>query len=125
MSNSTLPRISLPAILERLEAIFIAAAAVIAYAYLHGDGLFFILLLFVPDVSMIGYVANPRVGSVIYDAAHTYFVPAVLLAVGLALESLVAAQIALIWITHIGIDRLLGFGLKYPTAFKETHLQRI
>ncbi|MBX3062883.1 MAG: DUF4260 domain-containing protein [Anaerolineae bacterium] len=125
MSNSTLSRLSLPAILERLEAIAIAAAAVIAYAYLRGDGVFFIVLLFLPDVSMIGYLANPRVGSVIYDAVHTYLVPAVLLLVGLAFGSLVAVQIALIWITHIGIDRLMGYGLKYPTAFKDTHIQRI
>jgi len=34
-------------------------------------------------------------------------------------------QLALIWLVHIGADRLLGYGLKYPTAFKDTHLQRV
>jgi hypothetical protein len=28
----------------------------------------------------------------------------------------------LIWTAHIAMDRALGYGLKYPTAFKSTHL---
>ena len=44
---------------------------------------------------------------------------------GLAAETVLLVQIALIWITHIGVDRALGYGLKYPTAFKDTHLQRV
>ncbi|RKQ33951.1 DUF4260 family protein [Oceanobacillus halophilus] len=33
--------------------------------------------------------------------------------------------VGLIWTAHIGMDRMIGFGLKYPTAFKDTHIQRI
>jgi hypothetical protein len=40
-------------------------------------------------------------------------------------ESDVALQVRLIWLAHIGLDRAVGYGLKYPTAFKETHLQRV
>jgi hypothetical protein len=40
-------------------------------------------------------------------------------------ESDVALQVSLIWLAHIGLDRAVGYGLKYPTAFKETHLQRV
>ena len=40
-------------------------------------------------------------------------------------DSETAAKVALIWLAHIGMDRLLGYGLKYPSAFKDTHLQRV
>jgi len=36
-----------------------------------------------------------------------------------------ATQIALVWLAHIGFDRFFGYGLKYPTGFKDTHLQRV
>ena len=45
--------------------------------------------------------------------------------IGVVGDSSTATQIALIWLAHIGVDRLLGYGLKYPTGFKDTHLQRV
>ena len=56
---------------------------------------------------------------------HTYVGPVALGATGILADSERAAQVALIWLAHIGMDRLLGYGLKYPTAFKDTHLQRV
>lgn len=56
---------------------------------------------------------------------HTYALPIALGVAGVLGDSSLATQIALIWVAHIGMDRLLGYGLKYPTAFKDTHLQRI
>ena len=84
------------------------------------------MFLLAPDVSLAGYLAGPRVGAVTYNLAHTYAFP-VALAAGclLAGEPGLPVQIALIWAAHIGIDRVLGLGLKYPTAFKDTHLGRI
>jgi hypothetical protein len=86
----------------------------------------FLVFLLAPDVSLAGYLAGPRVGAVTYNLAHTYAFP-VALAAGclLAGEPGLPVQIALIWAAHIGIDRVLGLGLKYPTAFKDTHLGRI
>jgi len=51
--------------------------------------------------------------------------PLVLGAVGIVVGDSLAVQIALAWLAHIGIDRALGFGLKYSTAFDDTHLQRV
>jgi hypothetical protein len=61
-----------------------------------------------------------------YNLAHTYVLP-IALAAGCLLsgEAGLPVQIALIWSTHIGIDRLFGYGLKYPSAFKDTHLGRV
>ena len=30
--------------------------------------------------------------------------------------------LALVWLAHIGLDRLLGMGLKYNDRFAHTHL---
>jgi hypothetical protein len=74
---------------------------------------------------MLGYLANVRVGSVIYNFAHTYITPAILLAIAYFAAKPQLVAIALTWTAHIGFDRLLGFGLKYPTHFKDTHLQHV
>jgi len=98
----------------------IAAAA--AYgAWGSGWGLFAALFL-VPDISMLGYLAGPRVGAACYNAGHSYLGPALLGAAGLGVGQPLAVAIALIWVAHIGFDRMLGYGLKYSTAFGHTHL---
>ena len=116
---------TLPSALLRLEALTVFLGAVIAFIHLGGSGLLFVLLILAPDLSAVGYTVNPRIGSMIYDVVHTYAAPALLILVALLTGSVIALQIALIWTAHIGADRLLGFGLKYPTAFKDTHLQRV
>jgi hypothetical protein len=117
---------SLPAIVLRLESLAVAAAAVALY--LDGDYAIWPLLAFflAPDLSFAAYAAGPRLGALGYNLAHTYVVP-VALAAGclLAGEPGPPVQIALIWAAHIGGDRLLGYGLKYPAAFKDTHLGRV
>jgi hypothetical protein len=78
-----------------------------------------------PDLSMLGYLAGPQAGALAYDSVHTTFLPIALGVIGVLVESDVASQLALIWVAHIGADRVLGYGLKNPTHFKDTHLQRI
>lgn len=112
-------------ILLQAEGFILFATAVTAYAYLAGNGWMFAALLLVPDVSMLGYLRNSVWGSVIYNLAHLVLLPCVLLGLGLIGESPITAQIALIWLAHIGMDRTIGYGLKYPTGFKDTHLQRV
>jgi hypothetical protein len=60
-----------------------------------------------------------------YNSVHTYALPVALGFAGVLAESSLATKLALIWVTHIGLDRALGYGLKYPTDFKDTHLQRV
>ena len=74
---------------------------------------------------MLGYAAGPTVGRAAYDAAHTYAVPVALAGIGVLADADVAIQVGLIWTAHIGIDRAIGYGLKYRTGFKDTHLQRV
>lgn len=111
-----------PKIMLQLEAAGVLAAAVMAYAWNGGGWLMFALLFLVPDVSMLGYLGGGKLGAAIYNLAHTYMLPALLAAYGLYQSQPLALDFALIWIAHIGFDRLLGFGLKYQTAFRHTHL---
>jgi hypothetical protein len=85
----------------------------------------FLLLVLAPDLSMLGYLAGARVGAAAYNVAHSYALPLALAAVGMIAQSSPAVAVALVWTAHIGIDRLLGYGLKYPSSFQDTHLGRI
>jgi len=114
-----------PKILLRIEGGVALVAALILYAYAGGSWLIFALLILAPDLSALGYLASARVGSYSYNIVHTYLLPAGLAFYGFLGSNPLALQLALIWVAHIGADRLLGFGLKYPTAFKDTHLDRV
>jgi len=99
------------------------AAAIIGYWLLGGGWLMFVVLLLVPDLSIGGYLAGNRIGAMTYNTVHTYLAPAALGLVAWALHAPAwVPLIALIWAAHIGMDRVLGFGLKYPAGFKPTHL---
>jgi hypothetical protein len=113
------------AVLLRIEGLLLFAAAIALYVDGGFSGLAFALLILAPDLSMIGYAAGPRVGAIAYDVAHFEALPLALGALGVVVDSSVAVQLALIWLAHIGIDRALGYGLKYESGFKDTHLQRV
>lgn len=99
------------------------AAGVAAYALLGASWWTFALLFLVPDLSLLGYLGGARVGAVIYNAAHTTLGPLVLAAVGLGVGGTSVPSLAAIWLAHIGIDRAVGYGLKYASNFKHTHLR--
>lgn len=115
----------LPGSLLRLEGLAVLVGSLVLY-FDSGFGWLLLLLLFLaPDLSMLGYVGGPALGSMTYDLAHTYVLPVALGVAGVLGDSDTAMQLALIWLAHIGVDRVLGYGLKYPTGFKDTHLQRV
>ncbi|QQN62048.1 DUF4260 domain-containing protein [Bradyrhizobium diazoefficiens] len=112
-------------ILLRLEGLTLFAGMVMLYAAWGGSWLVFVLLFFVPDLSFLAYLSDTRFGALIYNAAHSYMAPVALLTLGFGLASPLTLSIALIWLAHIGIDRALGYGLKYSAGFGFTHLGRI
>ena len=115
----------LPSRLLRLEGLAVLAGALVLYFHADYSWLLFLLLVLAPDLSVLGYLHGPSVGAATYDIVHTYVLPIVLGVVGVLADAETATQIALIWLAHIGADRFLGYGLKYPTGFKDTHLQRV
>lgn len=120
MQNDTVT--GAPRALLRLEGLAMLAAATAAYAQTgQGWGLFAALLL-LPDIFMLGYLANSRVGAATYNLGHSYALPAALGAFAFWLASPLPTALALIWLAHVGMDRAMGYGLKYPDAFHHTHL---
>lgn len=114
-----------PKILLRLEGLTLFSSMTLLYAVLGGPWWVFAILFLIPDISFAAYLAGPHTGAIAYNAAHSYIAPMTLIAAGLALASPMTLSIAMIWLAHIGIDRALGYGLKYSTGFGFTHLGRI
>lgn len=99
--------------------------ALLLYATLGAGWWLFVALFLLPDLAILGYLLNPTVGSRAYNAVHTYVVPGALFGLGFATGRGTVMAVALIWIAHLGLDRALGFGLKYANRpFRETHLQQ-
>ena len=115
----------MPKILLRLEGTAVLIATLIFYAQNGFSWWQFALLLLAPDLAMIGYLHNETIGSVCYNVVHTYVLPITLGLVSLLLNVDLGLQLALIWLAHIGMDRFVGYGLKYPNGFKSTHFDKI
>ena len=111
-----------PNVLLRAEAVLMLLGAATAYIWVGGNWLLFLLLMLIPDLAMLGYLAGLRVGTAIYNGVHWYGVPFILVAIGAAGYSFLALEIGLIWIAHISFDRMIGAGLKYPVGFRFSHL---
>lgn len=108
--------------LLRLEGVSVFLAATGGFVALDGAWWLYLILVLVPDLGMLGYLANPRVGSWTYNAVHLYTCPLALGMVGVIGDTPVAVLGALVWAAHIGVDRALGYGLKEPSGFRDTHL---
>jgi hypothetical protein len=115
----------LPAVFLRIEGAALFAAAIILYFHADYQWWLFLVLLLAPDLGALGYLAGSRVGAAVYDTAHFEAVPIALAVAGVLNSSDTCLKIALIWLAHVGMDRAVGYGLKYPTGFKDTHLQRV
>ncbi|SFJ37957.1 DUF4260 domain-containing protein [Jannaschia pohangensis] len=106
----------------RLEGAAVAVAATLAYAHTGHSWLLFAGLLLTPDLFMAGYLRGPRVGARLYNIGHTYTTPLALAAAGWLSMTALPLSLSLIWVAHIGMDRAAGYGLKYPTGFRRSHL---
>jgi hypothetical protein len=109
----------------RLEGLAVAAIAVALYARTGASWWLFAVLFLVPDLSMLGYLRSSCWGARCYNAIHSYVTPATLALCALLLHADGLLPLALIWTSHIGVDRLMGYGLKYPEGFGWTHLGRL
>ena len=112
-------------ILLRLEGLTLFLGMTLLYAVWGGSWWVYFILFLVPDISMVAYLSGPKFGAMIYNAMHSYMAPMVLMVTGLGMAAPLVLSIAIIWLAHIGIDRALGFGLKYSAGFGFTHLGRI
>jgi hypothetical protein len=113
-----------PGILLRIEGLVLLAGSPLLYLQQRGEWWALLALLLAPDLSMLGYLRGPAVGAALYNLFYNYLPPAALSAIGVLSGNQLLLLLALIWFAHIGMDRLLGYGLKYSSGFKDTHIGR-
>ncbi|KAF2427820.1 hypothetical protein EJ08DRAFT_680776 [Tothia fuscella] len=116
---------SWPKLLLRVEGACIFGSTIWAYSRYNQSWWTFAGLLFLPDLGMAGYIANSTAGAAIYNSFHTETPPILMLCAALAKNDNELAGLALCWLAHIEMDRMLGYGLKYGTGFGHTHLSVI
>ena len=106
----------------RLEAAVVLIGALVAYSTTDQSWWLVPAGILLPDLMMVGYIAGTRIGAVIYNLAHVTPLPASLIGLGWWQHEPLVAAIGLIWLAHIGLDRAMGYGLKYHDQFQHTHL---
>lgn len=111
--------------LLRLENAALAAVAIGLYWQGGASWWLFAALILSPDLAFIFYLRGPKAGALAYNAAHCWIGPILAGAIGWFWQQPAVISVALIWAAHIGIDRALGYGLKYQSGFSDTHLGRI
>lgn len=117
-------QLSEPRIMLHIEGAGVLIASIILYAQVDLAWWIYPLLLLAPDVFMVGYLLGNEWGARIYNIGHLYAVPIALGLLALLTSWTFGMGLAIIWIGHIGMDRAVGYGFKYPANFKETHLNR-
>ncbi len=111
--------------LLRLEGGAGLVLAIATYFAEGGNPWLLVPLVVAVDVSMVGYLANARLGAITYNALHTWATGIAVLGAGLWTDTAILAIAGAVLVAHVGMDRVLGYGLKYPTGFADTHLGRI
>src|SRR3984885_15794396 len=106
----------------RLEGLATLTISLCLYQRHGAPWLIFAILFLLPDLSMLGYLTGALVGAIAYNIAHSYILPIMLIIFAILTARVAVVPYALIWIAHIGFDRMLGYGLKYGSAFGHTHL---
>ncbi len=106
----------------RVEALAVLALSTGLYWSTGGRWWLFAALLLVPDIAMLFYLLNQKAGSIAYNTVHSYVAALAVLIIAMGGHHNALVPYLLIWIAHIAFDRALGYGLKYPGSFRETHL---
>lgn len=125
VQRTTHTQLSQQRIMLHIEGLVVFLSTIALYWHIGANGWMFILLLLAPDLAFLAYMVNKSVGIQLYNLVHTYT-----LSISLAVISLLAGwqlgiALGLIWTAHIGLDRLVGYGFKYGSEGKDTHLQRL
>jgi hypothetical protein len=114
-----------PKILLHLEGLAVLIIACALYRKVGASWITFAVLFLAPDISMFGYLFGKKFGACAYNTVHTYITPFLLFLIAYFSDRSSLFPICLIWVAHIGFDRLLGYGMKYDADFKDTHLNRV
>lgn len=107
----------------KLEELGMFALSFMAFVGIGGDWIAFLILLFTPDIGMLGYLASNRVGAITYNLLHHKGIACLFIMLGLYFSIPTFIFVGIILFAHSSIDRVLGYGLKRTSNFKDTHLE--
>ncbi|HXD11089.1 MAG TPA: DUF4260 domain-containing protein [Anaerolineales bacterium] len=108
--------------LLKLEELLMLGLALFLFSKLDYGWGWYALLFLTPDLSMIGYLANPRLGSWTYNLIHHKGLAVALYLLGYLFSTPWLMFAGTLLLGHSSFDRVFGYGLKYPDAFQNTHL---
>lgn len=111
----------------KLEEVAMTAISIYALSF-HNLGLsawIWVLLFFMVDLSMLGYLVNVRAGAIVYNIFHHKGFAILVISIGYFLQNEVLLASGLVLFAHASFDRIWGYGLKFKTGFKDTHLGRL
>jgi hypothetical protein len=111
-----------PKLWLRLDGLILFISTIFLFAGEHQKWWIYPVLLFVPDIFMLGYLKSTELGAFFYNVGHSYFLPSLVLYLGWHEHRPLVLALGIIWLGHIGFDRFFGYGLKYGSSFKHTHL---
>ena len=111
--------------LIRIEELFLFGLSLFLFSQLDYAWWIYPALFFSPDVSMIGYLGGPRSGAVVYNIVHHKAIAIGFYFAGFFISVSLMQLMGVILLGHSSLDRVLGYGLKYPDSFNNTHLDMI
>ena len=109
----------------RLEGLVFFLLSLVLYYQISGNWLIFALLILAPDISMLGYLKNKQLGAIAYNLGHNYILALAVVVYGFLSANNFIVSLGLILTAHTGMDRFFGYGLKYASGFKDTHIQKL
>lgn len=112
-------------LLLKLEDFAELLLAIFAFSRLDFAWWVFPALILVPDVSMVGYAVNTKVGAAVYNFFHHKGLAIAIGVLGVILNNQAIMLTGIILFGHSTMDRFFGYGLKYNDSFKNTHLGSI
>ena len=111
--------------LLKVEELFMFGLSIYAFSKLNYAWWWYPVLFFTPDLSMLGYLINPRVGALAYNVIHLKALGVTIYVAGAVIANPPLQLVGLILFGHSSMDRVMGYGLKYPDSFQHTHLGMI
>jgi hypothetical protein len=111
--------------LLKLEEVAQFVLSIVLFSQLPFAWWWFPALILVPDLGMLGYLVNSKIGAYTYNFVHHKALAITIGTLGLLLNNPVLMLTGIILFGHSAMDRMLGYGLKYTDDFTNTHLGRV